>query len=64
MDLQGRIQGADDCGDRPNRHLPGSAPVNPFNVNVFGDGCPVHQPRDTNVTAVEIKLTEKQENRG
>jgi len=51
-------------GDRPNRHPPGSAPVNPFNVNVFGDGCcPVHQSRDINVTAVEIKLTEMQEYR-
>jgi len=49
--------------DRPNHHLPGATPVNPSSVNVFGDGCPVHQPRDTNVTAVEIRLTEKQENR-
>jgi len=50
-------------GDHLNRHHPGSAPVSAFNVNVVGDGYPVHQPCDTNVTAVEIKLTEMQENR-
>jgi len=47
----------------PNPHPPGSATVNPFGFNVIGDGCPVHQPGDTNVTAVKIKLTEMQENR-
>jgi len=41
---------------------PGSTPVNPFNVDVVGDGCPVHQTFDTKVTAVEIKLAEMQEN--
>jgi len=50
-------------GDCPNRHPHGSAPVNPLNVNVFGDSCTVHQPRGTNVTTVEIKFTEMQEYR-
>jgi len=35
--------------------------VNPFSVNVVGDGCPVHQPFVTNLSAVEIKLAEMQE---
>jgi len=41
---------------------PRSAPVNPFNVDVVGDGCPVHQTLDTNVTAAAITLTDMQEN--
>ena len=49
-------------GDCPNSQPSGSAPVNPSNVNVVGDGCPVHQPLDTNVSAVEIKLSEMQKN--
>jgi len=36
--------------------------VNPFNVKVVGDGCPVHQPFVTNLTVAEIKLAEMQEN--
>jgi len=36
----------------------GSTTVNPFSVNVIGDGFPGHQPCDMNVTAVKIKLTE------
>jgi len=36
--------------------------VNPFNVNVFGDGCPVHLPFFTHLTAAEIKLAEMQKN--
>jgi len=35
--------------------------VNPFSINVVGDGCPVYEPFDTNLTAVEIKLAEMQE---
>jgi len=35
--------------------------VNPFNVNVVGDGCPVRQPFVTNLFVVEMKLTETQE---
>jgi len=34
--------------------------VNTFNVNVVGDGCPIHQPFVTKLTAVEIKLAEMQ----
>jgi len=51
-------------GDRPNRHPLGFTPINPFNVKVVGDSCLLHQPfdSDTNVTAVELKLTEMQEN--
>jgi len=37
--------------------------VNSFNVNVVGDGCPVHQPFVTHLIAAEIKLAETQENR-
>jgi len=37
-------------------------PVNPSNVNVVGDGCPVHQPFITHFTAAEIKLAETQKN--
>jgi len=36
--------------------------VNPFIVNVVGNGCPVHQPSATNLTDAEIKLAEIQEN--
>jgi len=36
--------------------------VNPFNVKVVGDGCPVHQPFVTTLTVAEIKLAETQEN--
>jgi len=35
--------------------------VNPFNLNAVGDGCTVRQPRVTNVSVVEMKLTEMQE---
>ena len=35
-------------------------PVNPFSVNVVGDGCPVHQPFVTHSTAAVIKLAEMQ----
>jgi len=34
--------------------------VNLFSVNVFGDGCPVHLPFVTHLTAAEIKLAEMQ----
>jgi len=36
--------------------------VNPFNFNVFGDGCPVHLRFVTHLTAAEIKLGEMQKN--
>jgi len=36
--------------------------VNPFSVNVVYDGCPVHQPLVTRLTAAEIKLAEMQKN--
>jgi len=35
--------------------------VNPFNVNVVGGGYPVCQQLVTNLSAVEMKLTEMQE---
>jgi len=35
--------------------------VNAFNVNVVGDGCPVRQQFVTNLSAVEMKLNEMQE---
>ena len=35
--------------------------VNPFNVNVVGDGYPVRQPIATNSSAVDMRLTEMQE---
>jgi len=35
--------------------------VHPFNVNVVGDDCLVHQLFVTNTYAVEIKLTKTQE---
>jgi len=35
--------------------------VNPCNVNVAGDGCPVRQPFVTNLSAVEMKVTEMQD---
>jgi len=35
--------------------------VNPFNVNVGSDGCQFPQPLVTNLSAVEMKLTEIQE---
>jgi len=34
--------------------------VNPFNLNVVGDGCPVRQQFVTNLSAVTMKLTESQ----
>jgi len=37
-------------------------PANPFNVNVVCDGCPVHQPFVTHLTAAVIKLAEMQKN--
>jgi len=35
--------------------------VNLFNVSVASDDCPVRQPFVTNLSAVEMKLTEIQE---
>ena len=35
--------------------------INPFNVNVVSDGCPVRQPFVTNTSAVEMELIEMQE---
>jgi len=37
-------------------------PVNPFNVNVVSDSCPVHQPFVTHLTAAVIKLADMQKN--
>jgi len=37
-------------------------PVNTFDVNVVGDGSPVHQPFVTNLTAEKLKLTDMQGN--
>jgi len=37
--------------------------VNSFNINITGDGCPVRQPFVTNRFAVELNLTEMQEDK-
>ena len=36
-------------------------PINPFNVNVASDGCPVRQMFVTNTSTAGMKLTEMQE---
>jgi len=38
--------------------------ANPFNVNVVRDGCQLRQPCVTNLSAVEMQLTEMQEDLG